>query len=163
MRLSLTQNWRLDLTDENLSFQVLRTSMEWKRAWPILAQLRRDLSLSDLLARKERLESLGYTLFGLQESQDLVGIAGGAICPHVLHLRDFWLYDLVVDEPSRRRGWGRRFLQMIELHVKELGCYRICLHTSVARLDRHRFYEDHAYYDKYAFVFRKVLADDNSR
>ncbi|MSP14518.1 MAG: GNAT family N-acetyltransferase [Chloroflexi bacterium] len=43
--------------------------------------------------------------------------------------REVFIYDFVVFEPFRRRGYGAQALYALEEKVKELGINRICLHV----------------------------------
>jgi RimJ/RimL family protein N-acetyltransferase len=43
--------------------------------------------------------------------------------------RSLWIYDIIVHEEYRRRGYARRILHMVEDKARELGASRVELHV----------------------------------
>lgn len=59
-------------------FCELIDEQSWREAWRVLQTLRPDISLNDLLAKRESLLSQGYRLFGIRDGEELIsGQDGG--------------------------------------------------------------------------------------
>lgn len=86
-----------------MDVRELTEDAERREAVPILRQLWSDATPAEVL---EWTGDDDYHLFGGFVEGELVGVAG-VLVKHVLHhARHAWLYDLVVDEPQRERGYG---------------------------------------------------------
>ena len=141
------------VTDEH-KIKPLTSAGEWEAAWPVLHQLRTELSLETFLARRELLLAGGYQLFGLTIDEKIISLAGLIIYPR-LDAAECWVYDLVTAESQRSKGYGKELLNFVSAHAQTAGCKNICLHTRLFRSDAQRFYEESAAWDKYAFVYKK--------
>ena len=53
--------------------------------------------------------------------------------------------NVVLDGPSRGRGYGRLLMQEAEARAKAHGCYRVALTSNRRRTAAHRFYEGIGY------------------
>jgi GNAT superfamily N-acetyltransferase len=93
----------------------------------------------------ERLEALAgqpeYVLFVAEESGRIVGLVG-AFLGYALEFNGPWgrLMGLVVDEPFRGRGIGRRLMERIEGWLRDHGATRLTLTSGKQRAEAHRFY-----------------------
>jgi len=93
----------------------------------------------------ERLEALAgqpeYVLFVAEESGRIVGLVG-AFLGYALEFSGPWgrLMGLVVDEPYRGRGIGRRLMERIEGWLRDHGATRLTLTSGKQRTEAHRFY-----------------------
>jgi len=142
-----------------LDARELTNEQEWSQAWPVLRQLRPHLKLEFLLQSRESLIALGYKLYGLYVNDRIVAVCAFFVHPHVEHGRAAWLADLVTDSTERGNGYGAALLQSLERVILEAGCTRICLHTEISNVRAQHFYNDHAKYDRYAVVYRRLLSD----
>ncbi len=43
--------------------------------------------------------------------------------------RSVWIYDIIVHEPFRRRGYARQILDLVETKAQELGAEKVELHV----------------------------------
>ena len=67
-----------------------------------------------------------YHLLGGFVDGELVGVAG-VLLRHILHhARHAWLYDLVVNEPQRGRGYGSALVEHVEEWATERERLRLC-------------------------------------
>lgn len=140
------------------SITELLSDDDWCEAFPMLQQLRPDLTLEGLLELRASLINDGYKLFGMRDSGgELVCVAGVVLRPHLLRGRDFWVQDLVTRDSVRSKGFGLEMLRYLETYARGLGCHRLSLHTQLKREGAQRFYEQRAGYRKYAFVYNVDL------
>jgi GNAT superfamily N-acetyltransferase len=93
----------------------------------------------------ERLEALAgkpeYVLFVAESSGRVVGLVG-AFLGYALEFSGPWgrLMGLVVDEPFRGQGIGRRLMERIEAWLRDHGATRLTLTSGKQRTEAHRFY-----------------------
>lgn len=93
----------------------------------------------------ERLRALAgqpeYVLFVAEASGRIVGLVG-AFLGYALEFNGPWgrLMGLVVDEPFRGRGIGRRLMERIEAWLRDHGATRLTLTSGKQRTEAHRFY-----------------------
>jgi GNAT superfamily N-acetyltransferase len=109
----------------------------------------------------ERLEALAgqpeYVLFVAEETGRIVGLVG-AFLGYALEFSGPWgrLMGLVVDEPFRGRGIGRRLMVRIEGWLRDQGATRLTLTSGKQRTEAHRFYR-HLGYEETGLRFVKRL------
>jgi RimJ/RimL family protein N-acetyltransferase len=59
--------------------------------------------------------------------------------------RSIWLYDLLIDAPHRRKGYGRQALQLLEVKAASLGVEAIRLHVFAHNAAAIALYEEVGY------------------
>lgn len=121
-----------------MDIQELETAAERRAAVPILRQLWSDRDPEDVLAWTG--EDDYYCVGGFVDG-DLVGVAGALVVGNLHHERVAWLYDLVVDEPHRGKGYGRRLVEHVEGWAREQECERVALASPLTKEATHDFYE----------------------
>ncbi len=112
----------------------------WPRALPVLQELRPHLT-EELLAqvlREGTPQGLRYT--ALFDGDRCLAIAGWRVMANTSAIRKLYVDDLSTASGERSRGHGARLLRALADRAKELGCYRIELHSGVQRHAAHRFY-----------------------
>ncbi|MDY7083002.1 MAG: GNAT family N-acetyltransferase, partial [Halobacteria archaeon] len=86
-----------------------------------------------------------YHLFGgfrgdNDNDNELIAVAG-VLESHLLHhTRHAWLYDLVVDESERGKGYGASMVEYVEEWAEERGCDYVALASPVEKDGAHQFY-----------------------
>ncbi len=142
--------------------QVLTTYEEWIQAFPIMNQLRTELTLESYLLLLEDMRKDGYTLYALYDNKQIVALAGISWRVNFYSERHIFVYDLVTDAAYRSCGYGEKLLRAIHQWGKENGAHYIALESGVNRNDAHRFYEERLGYEKWCYSFRKSLLTDKN-
>jgi GNAT superfamily N-acetyltransferase len=135
----------------------LTTAREWRRAYPVMQELRPELSEKEYLEYLGLMAADGYRLFALLANDDIKALAGIALRTNFYYRRYVYVYDLVTVGPERSRGHGEHLLRHIEHLGRSEGCHVIALSSGARRLDAHRFYETKMGYDRASYIFRKEL------
>jgi GNAT superfamily N-acetyltransferase len=140
-----------------MNIQELKTENEWRAAFPVMRELRLDLSEAEFLRLREIMAREGYRLFAAYNENKIVALAGIAVLTNLAYGRHVWVYDLVTTGAARSQGHGSRLLSFIEELARRENCRCIALSSGLQRTDAHRFYEQRMEYDKTSFVFQKSL------
>ncbi|MGE7926520.1 GNAT family N-acetyltransferase [Lysinibacillus xylanilyticus] len=140
-----------------VTIEQLTSQQEWMEAYPVMAQLRTELTVEKYLRLLREMTRDGYILFALYENMQIVAVAGLSWRVNFYSERHIFVYDLVTDEKYRSRGYGEKLLQYLHQWGKENGAHYIALESSIQRIDAHRFYEDRLGYEKWCYSFRKSL------
>ncbi|MEQ6378523.1 GNAT family N-acetyltransferase [Bacillaceae bacterium S4-13-56] len=144
------------MSDNNIVIEELVTIEEWKKAFPVMNQLRTHLnetSYTELV--KEASQKDGYRLFALFSEDQIVAVIGFIPMITLYNGRFIWVCDLVTDESARSKGYGELLLTHIEELAKKEGYECISLSSGLQRTNVHRFYEEKMDYDKVSYVFLK--------
>ncbi|MBO8173320.1 MAG: GNAT family N-acetyltransferase [Bacillaceae bacterium] len=142
-----------------MQMKELVTREEWEKAFPIMNQLRTNITCEEFLALGKDMSEQGYKLFALIDEDHIVTLAGVIVLTNFYYKKHVWVYDLVTDQTRRSKGYGEKLLQYIETWAKEQGCETVALSSGLQRRDAHRFYEDKMKYNKSSFVFQKGLSE----
>ncbi|WP_257391824.1 GNAT family N-acetyltransferase [Mesobacillus jeotgali] len=126
-------------------------------AFPIMNQLRTDLTEETYLALLEEMREDGYSLFALYKDNQLVSVAGLSWRVNFYNKRHVFIYDLVTDHAYRSYGFGEKLLSYIHNWAKENGAEYVALESGIHRSNAHRFYEEKFNYEKWCYSFRKEL------
>lgn len=84
----------------------------------------------------------GHELLVAEYQGEVVGTMVLLIVPNLSHSACPWAFveNLVIDRRHRRRGLGRLLMDYAIARAKEVGCYKIVLHSNKTRREAHRFY-----------------------
>jgi len=140
-----------------VTIEQLTSQQEWMEAYPVMAQLRSDLTVEKYLLLLKEMTRDGYILFALYENMQIVAVAGLSWRVNFYSERHIFVYDLVTDVKYRSRGYGEKLLQYLHQWGKENGAHYIALESGIQRTSAHRFYEDRLGYEKWCYSFRKAL------
>ncbi|QPC45918.1 GNAT family N-acetyltransferase [Mangrovibacillus cuniculi] len=135
----------------------LTTEQQLIDVFPIMNQLRIDLSLQEFLTLFSQMKKEAYQLFGWQMNDKIVGLAGVAFRTNLYNGRHLYIYDLITDEKERSKGYGDALLLALHSLAKENGAKYVALESGLQRIDAHRFYEEKMCYDKWCYSYRKEL------
>lgn len=137
--------------------QEVKTVKQFEEVFPVLKQLRTNLSEEEALSLWDRMKEERYQLFAMyNEQEEVVTLAGIGICINFYHEKHVFLYDLITAEAHRSKGYGEKMLSHIELWGREHGCSSVVLTSAFPRIDAHRFYEREGY-EKASYSFRKQI------
>lgn len=135
----------------------LKSNDEWLKAFPVMNQLRTDLTKDSYIDLLTEMRKQGYRLFALYEEDKIVCVAGVTFKVNFYNKRHLYIYDLVTDSSYRSKGYGHKLLEFIHQWAKDNGAEYVALESATQRTDAHRFYEDNFNYDKWCYSFRKQL------
>ncbi|MEH7342557.1 GNAT family N-acetyltransferase [Bacillus sp. JJ1532] len=137
----------------------LTTVEQWKEAFPIMNQLRTDLTEQTYIKLLQEMEKEGYRLFALNVGDEKVAVAGISLRTNFYNKRHVYVYDLVTDVSHRSNGYGEKLLNYVHSWAREKGAEYVALESGIQRIAAHRFYEEKLDYDKWCFSFRRALQD----
>ena len=123
----------------------------WKEI-PGLLDLYRQLTPDDPPLATERAQAIWKTIesrddiryFVAVDRQKVVSSCNIAIVPNLTRSGASWavIENVVTDEAYRRRGIGKRLMEMAIEFAKSRGCYKVCLLSNSTRAEAHKFYEE---------------------
>jgi GNAT superfamily N-acetyltransferase len=137
----------------------LTTEVEWREAFPVLRELREDLTEERYLAYLRAMRDEGYRLFALFEDGDLLSVAGAGVRTNFYNGRHLFVYDLVTRPDRRSEGHGGRLMEYLDDWARERDCESLTLESGLWREDAHRFYEDRLDMDRYCYTFKKTFEE----
>lgn len=135
----------------------LTSDADFRRAWPVMVQLRTDLDEPRYMELLSKMRPDGYRLFALEVDDDIKALAGVSIGTNFYYRRYLWVYDLITTETDRSSGHGAALMGELERFAREEGCDTIALASGLHRKDAHRFYEDRLGYTRASYTFHKTL------
>jgi len=136
----------------------LTTETEFQEAFPLMSELRSNLSLGEYMSYLKAMRQEGYRLFALKFEDEFLSLAGCSVLTNFYYGRHVWIFDLVTKQTDRSQGYGKRLLEYIEDWAKQHECGVVALSSGLERVDAHRFYEVKSKYEKPSYVFKKNLA-----
>lgn len=133
------------------------TLAELRDVFPLVRQLRPHLSADEFVEMVTEMMSRGYRAICLCDGEKFLAYAGFAELLNLYYGKHIWIYELVVDENERGKGFGKTLLSHIESIARERDLNCVVLSSGVAKEAAHGFYEA-AEYGKASFVFKKNLS-----
>lgn len=143
---------------EVLQIKELHSVKEMVEAFPVMNQLRTHLSQQTYLKLvKEAQTKDQYKMAALYDNGKIVAVAGFKPMITLYYGRFVWVCDLVTEEKSRSRGYGKKLLTYVHEWAKENQYESVALSSGLQRTEAHRFYEERMDYDKVSYVFQTSL------
>lgn len=124
--------------------------------FPVLQQLRDHLSHESFEELYKSMAEEGYRLFAGYVNDEPVAVAGVTISTNFYLGRHAYVYDLVVDEDNRSKGYGAKLLEYVHNWAADNDCVAVELESGLWREDAHQFYLDLGY-EKYCYSFKYDL------
>ena len=103
-------------------------------------QLRPHLKKENFVEQVRRQQKDGYQLAFIEVDNQAVAVAGFFISESLAYGQFLYVYDLVVDENVRSKGYGKHIFEWLVDYAKSKGCEVLKLDSGVQRFDAHRFY-----------------------
>jgi GNAT superfamily N-acetyltransferase len=112
------------------------------RCFPIMVQLRPNLSLPEFTERvKRQAQQSGYQVAYVEEAGAMKAVAGFIIREMLPLGRFLYVDDFVTDEAERSKGYGSFLFQWLITHARQRGCEQLHLDSRLDRTEAHRFYQ----------------------
>jgi GNAT superfamily N-acetyltransferase len=135
----------------------LCSAAQRREALPILRELYPSLDEDRYARLLEEMVVDGYRQFAVRhEAGELVAVAGAAVHVNLYYGRHIYLYDLVVTEGARSKGYGELLLDHVEGIARREGCETAALACGLEREGALRLYERKGY-KKPSYAMRKAL------
>ena len=132
---------------------------DFRRAWPVMRDLRGHLSEERWLELMEIMATDGYRLLALEDNGGTIqALAGIRVSTNLYYGRHVWVDELVTAPDARSLGHGRTLLRHVEELAVSEGCEVVGLSSGLRRVDAHRFYEQRMEYERAAYVFTRQVA-----
>ena len=132
---------------------------DFRRAWPVMSELRGHLSEERWLELMEIMTPDGYRLLALEDDEGTIqALAGIRVSTNLYYGRHLWVDELVTAPDARSLGHGRALLAHVEELAVSEGCEVVGLSSGLKRVDAHRFYEERMHYEKASYVFTRQVA-----
>lgn len=123
-----------------MEIKIASSDADIARCFPVMAQLRANVTADTFVARIRDLQRGGYELAYLEEGAQIRALAGFRIANMLARGRHIYVDDLVTDEGTRSRGYGATLLKWLVDLARSRGCQRLDLDSAVQRQAAHRFY-----------------------
>ena len=105
-----------------------------------ISQLRPHLTKENFVEQVRRQQKDNYQLAFIKVGNQVVAVAGFFISESLAHGKFLYVYDLVVDENVRSKGYGKNIFEWLVDYAKSKDCNVLRLDSGVQRFDAHRFY-----------------------
>lgn len=113
---------------------------DFARAFPVITQLRPQLTPETFRAGVRKQWTQGYRLAALEAGGVIRSLAGYRLLDYLWVGRAMYVDDLVTDAAARSQGHGERMMRWLEETARADGCLELHLDSAVHRKDAHRFY-----------------------
>ena len=135
----------------------LCSAAERTEVLPILRQLYPSLDEGRYLALLAEMIDDGYRQFAVRnEAGEVVAVAGVAVHVNLYYGRHLYVYDLVVKEDARSKGYGGLLMDHVEGIARREGCETAALACGLEREGALHLYESRGY-KKPSYAMRKAL------
>jgi GNAT superfamily N-acetyltransferase len=135
----------------------LRSAAERTEVLPILRQLYPWLDEDRYAALLAEMIDDEYRQFAVRnETAEIVAVAGVAVHVNLYYGRHLYVYDLVVKEDARSKGYGGLLMDHVEDIARREGCQTAALACGLEHEEALRLYERRGY-QKPSYAMRKAL------
>jgi len=142
---------------EKPSFIRANGTKDLERFYPVMKELRKDLSYQDFQNLYEKAhEADGYEVVGFESQGKVVAVMGYRVLHDLVHGKHLYVDDLVSTESQRSKGFGAKLLAHAEGLAKELSCKGLRLCTGIENEKGKKFYERHGWSLR-AVAYKKKL------
>lgn len=124
-----------------MNIRIATTDTEIVACYPIMRELRPHIEKAQFLPRVRSQESAGYRLAFVQDSNNVIAVAGFRVGENLAWGRFLYVDDLVTLPGHRSKGYGAKLLSWLKEQAAKEGCEQMHLDSGIQRKDAHRFYE----------------------
>ena len=118
-----------------MNIKEVVTEADLHEVFPVLQQLRMKLSREEASCLFQKMKEENYKLFSLRNEEDeVVSLAGVAICTNFYNEKHVFVYDLVTAEAHRSKGYGKVLLSYVEKWGKKKDAVLSFLHLRFQEL-----------------------------
>jgi len=111
-----------------------------KAVFPVMRELRTELSDAELGERYAAGHVDGYRVAGLFDGDECRAAAGYRLSTNFVSGKHLYVDDLVTAERCRSQGYGRALNEYLLDVARREGCGSVQLDSNVRRAQAHRFY-----------------------
>ncbi|HPI41306.1 MAG TPA: GNAT family N-acetyltransferase [Pseudobdellovibrionaceae bacterium] len=113
-----------------------------ERFYPVMKELRKDLSYQDFLSLYEKAhEADSYEVVGLEDQGKIIAVMGYRILYDFVHGKHLYIDDLVSTESQRSKGLGAKLLNYAEELAIKHSCKGMRLCTGIENEQGKKFYD----------------------
>ena len=142
---------------EKIKFIKAKDKSDLVRFYPVMKELRPDLSYGDYLNIYEEAHIKdGYQIVGVESGSHILAVMGYRVLTDFVHGRHLYIDDLVASALHRSKGYGAKLLTYAEEISRELGCKSLRLCAGIDNEAGQKFYEREGWNLK-AVVYKKKL------
>ena len=123
-----------------IAIRIARTAEKIRRCFPVMAQLRPHLKAASFVRQIRSQQKEGYRLAFLADGKSVKAVAGYRFLEMLSWGKCLYVDDLVTDEASRSRGYGRQLFAWLVEQSRANKCDHLTLDSGVQRFGAHRFY-----------------------
>lgn len=135
----------------------LRSEAELKETFPAVRPLHHELDEERYLEVLSEMVPNGYRMFAVREpSGEVAAVLGVQVLTNLYYERHAYVYDLVVAEGARSKGYGGVLLDHVEAFARGEGCRYVALACGKEREGALHFYEGRGY-ERPGYSMRKAL------
>jgi GNAT superfamily N-acetyltransferase len=128
------------VSGERWEIRAVEGDEEVRRCFPVLSQLRPQLTEAELVPRVRRMRESGFLMAALWEDGEPRAVAGYRYLDQFHLGLTLYVDDLVTDGRHRSRGHGAALLGWLREQARSRGCAALTLDSGVHRTEAHRFY-----------------------
>lgn len=108
--------------------------------YPVLHELRDELSLERFRERYAQGHPDGYRVVALYDERECRAVGGYRLLTNFIHGRILYIDDLVTSAEHRSKGYGAALDRYLTGVAEQAGCERVTLDSGVGRAGAHKFY-----------------------
>lgn len=139
------------------SIKPIESPHELDESFPVMNQLRTDLTLDTYREIVAAMRPQGYELYALYADDAIVSLAGIELRVNLYLEKHVFIYDLVTCANHRSNGYGEMLLHFVHEYARDHSAKYVALESGLARTEAHRFYTDKMDYAITSYSFRKQL------
>jgi len=103
-----------------------------------------DLKMEEANKVWDEIEKYNIKYFIAKKDGDILAACYICIIPNLTHNGKSigYIENVITDENHRRKGIGKKLIEMAIEYAKENKCYKVVLQSGIKRTEAHKFYEN---------------------